>query len=324
MKNLLFLLCLLFLISCKSTHKKYTKIKKYVPLEKEVERELMNEYGYTLNIPNNWHCFLNVHRMPVYCPNKFIPHPKKSTPISIRISPDKTRKSLDVYVKERILNRKKYISNFKFEKDIVENSKLGRVIVLKYGVNTIGVEETYHIIFLKSIDKIYEFNFSGQNSFYKEYVNEAEKIINSFKVIEETKTYKTSIYQVKYPENWKRNDLEKGKFVKINKYFDLFKHNDVVFHIRENVYKEAKTLKEVARLVLEKGLSKNLTINAKDGYLEYTKAQNFKKSKIEKLVRCYQNNSNFYTIILSVKNREFNSTDEFQIKNFFKSLKFFN
>ena len=184
MKNLLFLTCLLFLISCKTSQHKTSSIKKYHPLEKSVIKELMYDKGYSLKIPENWHSYLDVHSSITYSPKKFKLNSKKSSPLGLRCYQSKTKKSLENYVENLIQNRKKYISNFRFEKEVIKTVKYGNRVILKYDVTYFGVKTTYLYVIFRHQETVYELNFTCDNSLYKDYIDDALLIIDSFKIIQ--------------------------------------------------------------------------------------------------------------------------------------------
>ena len=184
MKNLLFVLCLLFLISCKSTQNKYSKIKKFTPLDKEEISKRMN--GYSIAIPENWYSYIESHGL-------FWQSPKKlkqngiiyyANHFSVEIEKIEEGKNLDNIYNEKEERLNKVYKDFSRTKNLYNNKIYGDYFVIKYRVNWNMINYTVSEVIYLYKGKSYTLKYSSWDKYYSKYLPDVIKMIESFKIIE--------------------------------------------------------------------------------------------------------------------------------------------
>lgn len=181
MKKILLLLYLLLLVSCYSIEKNKWIKNKFVPIDKS--EVLKNMKDYTLEIPASWYSYFGYH---------YLHH----SPKRIMIKGTRDVQKVDLYVLEKnnIENRsaffestirsEKVFGNKDIQGKIIKHEKYGDVLFLKF--ESIRNNENYTIlnIFYFYKNKVYQVKFEAPNDLYKNHIDEALYIMNSFKINE--------------------------------------------------------------------------------------------------------------------------------------------
>ena len=180
MKNIQLFLCLMLLFGCKTSENKIWNTKKFVPLEKSVILNFMNDYSF--EIPNNWYSYLGYHSI-YHSPKRFMDNGLESQKVTIGVFVIKNVESkIDFFENEIKTNN--ITVNTNFEKVIVENTKYGDALLLKYGSIWNSRNNTNLFLYYYHKSKIYKLHFKASNILYKDVVDEAIKIMDSFKIEE--------------------------------------------------------------------------------------------------------------------------------------------
>ena len=128
MKNLLFLTCLLFLISCKSTQKNLRSSKKFVPLDKTTVSGFMD--GYSIKLPDSWYSYLGYHGI-YHSPKRKIIKSKKHQLATININVFRDYENKITFFNKKTNDR--FISTiYNPKKKHIKSEKYDEAILLKY------------------------------------------------------------------------------------------------------------------------------------------------------------------------------------------------
>lgn len=180
MKKLVVFICLIVLSCCHSVSKNIWESKKFVPLEKSIVPQFMEDYS--LEIPSNWYSYLGYHEI-FHSPKKTMIKNLNDQKVTLYVSTKEDVEDRNVFFENEI-KIKNIFAYPDFEKKIINYEKYGEALFLKYG--TISESESYTNLdlFYFYKNKIYALHFKSSNDFYLDLVDEALTIMESFKVKE--------------------------------------------------------------------------------------------------------------------------------------------
>ena len=181
MKTKLLILTLLFLVSCKSIQKNIENNRNYIPLEKEEALKKMN--GYSISIPDDWYSYIEAHKKLCHSPKKLKNEGVKynANLICMRIEPAKG-KSINYIYNRTNEWLSKIFDNPSLTKNVVNSDKYGKYLIMKFGARWSKKDYTIsELVFLQN-DKFYTLRYASWNQYYSEFLPEALKIIETFKI----------------------------------------------------------------------------------------------------------------------------------------------
>jgi hypothetical protein len=175
-----FFSCLIILLSCKSAKKSFWNTKKFIPLETSITPNFMD--GYSLEIPSDWYSYIGYHEV-FHSPKSIMESNVEDQKVTITVFIVENVESKINFFKNEIKTNNIFV-NTNFEKKIIKTTKYGDALILKYGSIWDSISYTNLYLYYYHKNKIYKLHLKGSNEHYKEFLDQAITIMDSFKVKE--------------------------------------------------------------------------------------------------------------------------------------------
>lgn len=190
MRKRIVIICLV-LVSCEAI-KKVKPIRNISPVQQELltEEELESAYKtYTLQIPNTWYSFKEVHGHIMHAPkimkrrsDNFYENNFYVTEYSTKVCKAKNIEDLFVYYHKKM---KELYPKVKFNPQTLQHKEYGKYYLIKYGTSW-----PKKMLFT-NVDVLFNYkgrnfilSYISENNYYDEFIKDVEQMMRSFKIKE--------------------------------------------------------------------------------------------------------------------------------------------